>query len=91
MISLAYAGDTSGTPSVAAAPQNFSVEDEVRVTVASGGRIAGSLSFTARSGGGSGPDLLTVDDGTFDLSPVDGQDAGSVLCMGRRAAGSSCG
>lgn len=57
---------------------------------AEGARLVGTFSFTARDEGGTGPNELTVEDGSFDL-PLEAQAAGrSILCFGATAAGEDC-
>lgn len=83
--------DPGGLPNGAAREHFEIVSGQVDVSTAGPDRISGAVSFTARSEGGTGPETLTVDDGAFDLSLTDPDAAGSVLCMGSRAAGSGCG
>lgn len=82
--------DHGGLPNQPAEEHFEIVAGEVDVTAAGEDRITGTVSFTARSQGGTGPRTLAVEDGTFDLFLSDAEAAGSVLCMGDRASGSGC-
>ncbi len=63
------------------------VSGSVTVTEIAAGRLRGSFQFIARDEGGTGPQVITVDDGEFDVPFLGTAEEDAVRCM---LPGGSC-
>lgn len=66
------------------------VSGEAVVASLDGQRVSGTFSFTARSEGGAGADVVQVTDGTFDLPLAGAGPAIALACTGATATGETC-
>ncbi len=66
------------------------VSGETVVSNLDGQRVSGTFSFTARSEGGAGAEVVQVTDGTFDLPLAGAGPALALACTGATATGETC-